>query len=210
VSVSPTSHRLRKPPSHPTLRLILQPIGLVLLFVVLVRASLFRIYAIPSASMAPTLQPGDRILATLYHQANGVPHPDRGDVVVFHSVAGGEEMLVKRIVGLPGDLLELRQGRLFVSGHALAEPYLRITHTTGLIVPQIIPADCYFVLGDNRPNSFDSRNWGVLPARMMIGRARMVLWSSANVTAAPQANAAARFLNAARAGVGSRFFQPIR
>ena len=197
-------------PTRSFLRLILQPIGVALLLALLVRASLFRIYAIPSSSMSPTLQPGDRILATLYHGLGNLPLPGRGDVVVFRSPSGTEELLVKRVIGMPGDLVQLREGHLFVSGHALPEPYLRLKSTSGVIVPQIIPADCYFVLGDNRPNSFDSRNWGVLPARLLVGHARMILWSSANEGAGTRANAATRFLHAARAGAGSRFFHPIR
>ena len=197
-------------PTKSSLRLILQPIGVALLLALLVRTSLFRIYAIPSSSMSPTLQPGDRILATLYHGLGSLPRPERGDVVVFRSLSGTEELLVKRVIGMPGDLVELREGHLFVSGHALPEPYLRLKSTSGVIVPQIIPADCYFVLGDNRPNSFDSRNWGVLPARLLVGHARMILWSAANEGAGTRANAATRFLHAARAGPGSRFFRPIR
>ena len=193
-----------------TLRTILQPIGVALLLALLVRASLFRIYAIPSSSMVPTLQPGDRILATLFHRLGSLPRAERGDVVVFRSPSGSDELLVKRVVGLPGDLVDLREGHLFVSGHALAEPYLERKFTSGTIVPQIIPADCYFVLGDNRQNSFDSRSWGVLPARLLVGHARMILWSSANGAAGARANAATRFIHSARTGAGGRFFLAIR
>ena len=192
------------------LRLVLQPIGVALLLALLIRASLVRLYAIPSSSMAPTLQPGDRILATLFHGLGNPPRANRGDVVVFHSPSGSDELLVKRIVGVPGDLVELREHHLFVSGHALAEPYLRTRVTSGIIVPQIIPANCYFVLGDNRQNSFDSRSWGVLPARFLVGHARMILWSSANETAGPRANAAARFMNAARGRTSGRLFRFIQ
>ncbi len=193
------------------LRTILQPIGVALLLAVLVRASLFRIYAIPSSSMSPTLQNGDRILATLYHGLGSLPRAERGDVVVFRSPSPGpEELLVKRVVALPGDLVELREGHLVISGHPLPEPYIGLRFTSGTIVPQIIPADSYFVLGDNRQNSFDSRSWGVLPARFLVGHARLILWSSANDTAGARAKAATRFIHAARAGSGNRFFQPIR
>ena len=193
-----------------TLRLVVQPIGVALMLALLVRASLFRIYAIPSSSMAPTLQPGDRILATLFHGFGSPVRAERRDVVVFHSPSGSDELLVKRIVGVPGDLVELRDHHLFVSGHALAEPYLPTKLTTGMIVPQIIPAGCYFVMGDNRQNSFDSRSWGVLPARFLVGRARMILWSSASETTGPRANAATRFLHAARGGPSGRVFRFIR
>jgi hypothetical protein len=65
-----------------------------------------------------------------------------------------------------------------VRGHAIAEAYVAAQATTGVIAPQIIPADCYFVLGDNRADSLDSRSWGVLPRASVLGRARMILWSS--------------------------------
>ena len=71
--------------------------------------------------------------------------------------------MIKRVIGTPGDLVETRAGRVIVSGHALPEPYVAAQATTGSISPQIIPADCYFVLGDNRADSLDSRSWGVLP-----------------------------------------------
>lgn len=193
-----------------TFHMILQPVGVALLLALLVRASLFRIYAIPSSSMAPTLQPGDRILATLFHRMGSLPRAERGDVVVFHSPSGSDELLVKRVVGVPGDLLDLRAGHLFVSGHALAEPYLERKFTGGTIVPQIVPAGCYFVLGDNRQNSFDSRSWGVLPARLLVGHARMILWSSAHDATGARANAAPRVIHAPGSGAAGRFFHPIR
>jgi len=88
-----------------------------------------------------------------------------------------------------GDHVETHAGRLFVDGHAVAEPYVLAATATGIVEPQIIPRDSFFVLGDNRANSFDSRQWGVLPRVSIIGRARMVLWSSGTGTMQPQANA---------------------
>jgi signal peptidase I len=134
-----------------------------------------RLYVIPSSSMAPTLVPGDHIVVTPYRFS---ARPSRGDVIVFRSIRAGDELLIKRVIGTPGDLVETRGGRVFVSGHALPEPYVAAQATTGSMQAQIIPADCYFVLGDNRADSLDSRSWGVLPRDLVVGRARMVLWSS--------------------------------
>jgi len=131
------------------LRLILTPLAVALALAFAARAAV-RIYSIPSASMAPTLQAGDHIVVTPYHGT-----PQRGDVIVFRAPASSGELMVKRIAGTPGDAVEAGAGRVV-----------------------IVPAGCYFVIGDNRQDSFDSRNWGVLPRDLIIGRARLVLWSS--------------------------------
>ena len=132
-----------------TARLILQPLAIALALGFAARAAV-RIYAVPSASMAPTLQAGDHIIVTTYRST-----PQRGDVVVFRAPSSGNELMVKRIAGMPGDAVEAGGGRIVV-----------------------VPAGCVFVIGDNRADSFDSRNWGPLPRDLIVGRARMVLWSS--------------------------------
>jgi signal peptidase I len=196
-----------------TARLVLEPILIAIGLALVVRAGLFRIYVIPSTSMTPTLQVGDHIVVTPYHTAFTHQEPRPGDVVVFRSPQGKDELLIKRVVAAPGDLVELRSGRVVISGHTFPEPYLEKSNsTTGLIVPQIVPAGCYFVLGDNRANSFDSRNWGVLPGDLLLGRARLVLWSSGDAGTAPRVNATTRFDSRRTAEVirPSRLFRPIR
>jgi signal peptidase I len=135
--------------------------------------------------MEPTLRVGDHILVTPYHGGS----PSRGDVIVFRSPANRDDLFVKRVVAGPGDLIELRAGRLFVGGHAVSEPYLSNQATTGVIASQIVPPGYYFVMGDNRPNSFDSRQWGFLSSRALIGHARFVLWSSGSGSMEPRAHA---------------------
>lgn len=142
-------------------------------FAVVARAAV-HIYSIPSRSMAPTLEPGDQIVVTRYFRSA----PDRGHVIVFRSTAGTDELMVKRVIGLPGDLVDSRLGRVRLGGHTLPEPYVMSAAASGAIEPQVIPADSYYVLGDNRDDSLDSRAWGVVPRAHVIGRARMVLWSS--------------------------------
>jgi signal peptidase I len=163
------------------IRTFLQPIVIAIVLAVSIR-SVVRIYAIPSVSMVPTLQAGDHILVIRGGAAQ------RGDVVVFHALGNSDELMVKRIVATPGDLVGSANGRVTIGGHTLDEPYLAEAAASGPIAPQIVPSDCYFVLGDNRGNSFDSRQWGALPRELVVGRAVMVLWSS-NGGSDPPANA---------------------
>jgi len=147
----------------------MQPLAIALVLAAAVR-SFVHVYAIPSASMSPTLEVGDHIVVTPY--ARGA-QPSRGDIVVFRSPLS-HDVIVKRVIATPGDLIESHDGRLTICGHPLREPYVRKANANGDIAPQIVPANCYFVMGDNRADSFDSRNWGVLPRELIIGRAYIV------------------------------------
>src|SRR5213596_1189565 len=98
-------------------RLILEPLAIAIVLALVARAAV-RIYSIPSASMVPTLEVGDHIVVTPYLFG---AEPQRGQVVVFRS---GNEMLVKRVIGMPGDLLDSRVGRPRIGGSTLAEPYI--------------------------------------------------------------------------------------
>lgn len=169
------SRSLRNLVTHKSaFRLIVEPLAIAVVLALFVRAT-FGLYVIPSSSMAPTLVAGDHIVATPYRFGS---RPSRGDVIVFRSPRSADELMIKRVVGAPGDLVETRGGRVIVRGHAIPESYVAAQATTGFISPQIVPADCYFVLGDNRDDSLDSRSWGVLPRAFVLGRARMILWSS--------------------------------
>lgn len=154
-------------------RTILQPIAIAVALGLAVRAAV-HIYSIPSASMAPTLLAGDQIVVTRYFAGA----PRRGDVIVFSSPVEQDQLLVKRVIAIPGDLIDSRLGRVRIGGHTLAEPYIMRSVSAGAISPQLVPAGTYYVLGDNRDDSADSRVWGLVPAESVVGRARMVLWSS--------------------------------
>ncbi|HET7434453.1 MAG TPA: signal peptidase I [Thermoanaerobaculia bacterium] len=155
-----------------TLRLILQPLAIAIVLAMLVRA-VVHIYSIPSASMEPTLQIGDTIAVIPYFRGE----PARGDVIVFHALTG-EELLVKRVIGTPGDFVDSHAGHVRVGGHEIAEPYVLRQGASELTQAQVVPSRCYYVLGDNRDDSSDSRTWGVVPRELVVGRARVVLWSS--------------------------------
>ena len=185
------------------LRTVLEPLALAIGLAVVARAAV-HIYSIPSRSMAPTLEPGDQIVVTRYVRSR----PERGDVIVFRSPAGGEELLVKRVVALPGDLIDSRLGRVRIGGHTLPEPYVLREAASGAIESQIIPADSYYVLGDNRDDSADSRSWGAVPAAYVVGRARLILWSSEMLNVG-NASASPTHPNAGPATKQARLFKCI-
>jgi signal peptidase I len=156
-------------------RTIAEPLAIAIALGMTVRAAV-HIYAIPSESMAPTLTTGDQIVVTRYFRSV----PERGDVIVFQSPVTPGELMVKRVIAGPGELIDSRLGRVRISGYTLSEPYVLRVATTGAVQTQLIPADSYFVMGDNREDSSDSRSWGVVPRSNVIGRARLVLWSSSS------------------------------
>jgi signal peptidase I len=136
---------------------------------------------IPSESMVPTLEVNDRLmvekLSYLFHQ------PNRGDVVVFwppdrlkqQNPELTKEAFIKRIIGLPGDKVEVKEGKVFINNKPLVEDYIaaKPTYQWG---PEIVPDDSYLVLGDNRNNSYDSHFWGCVPRQNLIGRAAFRFW----------------------------------
>jgi signal peptidase I len=157
-------------------------IVLAVVLALLVRSYVVQTYYIPSGSMEPTLQVGDRIL--VIKLAYRVTSPATGDVVVFKAPpdeatacgSDGVVDLVKRIVAVPGQVIVSKGNRIYVNGKLLQQPW---THKALLGKPidrQIIKPDQYFVLGDNRPNSCDSRVWGQVPRSDFIGKAVLVFW----------------------------------
>ena len=163
------------------------------------------VYSVPSTSMSPTLQPGDHIVVTPYRGCM----PQRGDVIVFRA-AGGGEFLVKRVIALPGDLVDSREGRLRIGGHAIAEPYVAAQAASGSIAPQLIPARSVFVLGDSRTDSIDSRHFGPVALDQVAGRARLILWSGRTAVSPPAAGAASGVTGDSVEGGRFRIFKVVR
>jgi signal peptidase I len=145
----------------------------------LIRAFLFQSFYIPSPSMTPALNPGDRVLVSkLSYRLHDV---HRGDIVVFkrppHVQAGPEvKDLVKRVVGLPGDTVEARDGQVIVNGKMLNEPYVAKGAVTTPVAPTKIPAHQYWVMGDNRSVSEDSRYFGSINGSLIVGRVFFQVW----------------------------------
>ena len=159
------------------LRILCLPLALSVSLGLLVRTALVQTFSIPSASMSPTLEPGDHILVTPYGGLLA-SEPRAGDVVVFRRPSAGGTFFVKRIIAAPGDLLEIRDPGVFVDGRAVYEPYALRDSGHGHPLSRRLQAGEYFVMGDNRPNSVDSRSWGPLRREQIVGRARLIFWSS--------------------------------
>ena len=165
-----------------------------LVVALIVKTFLFQAFYIPSASMEPTLEKGDRVLVNkISYDLHDV---NRGDVIVFELDEedvgpDGIKDLIKRVVGLPGDVIESRDGVVYVNDRALAEPYLAEGTITGdpadsrnpAIERQTVPEGHVFVLGDNRSNSADSRYpyRGPIPIDSIVGRAFVLVWPPGDV-----------------------------
>ncbi len=111
---------------------------------------------IPSSSMENTIQAGDRVIGLRIAYTFG--EPARNDVVIFRSPDNNDELYVKRIIGMPGDEVEIRDGQVYVNGQAQPQDYVK-EPPQGDYGPYTVPSDSYFMLGDNRNNSLDSRYW---------------------------------------------------
>ncbi|MGQ0824379.1 MAG: signal peptidase I [Actinomycetota bacterium] len=163
-------------------------IASALAIALLIKAFLFQAFYIPSDSMVPTLQKNDRVLVNkLSYKMHDV---HRGDIVVFkaprdengNSVAqDGIKDLVKRVVGLPGDQLEARDGVVYVNGVALEEGYLPVGTRTEELPLQTVPPNSIFVMGDNRGGSHDSRRFGPISEDDIVGRVLVRIWPLSRV-----------------------------
>jgi signal peptidase I len=141
--------------------------------VVTVRLAVLTPYTVPTASMSPAVGAGDTVLVDRVTPRLAGWH--RGDVVALEDPAG--EPVLKRIVGLPGETVALEDAVLVVDGRPVAEPWADNTHLDGVYTPAVrVPADAYFLLGDNRGDSVDSREWGPVPGDALTGR-MVASWS---------------------------------
>jgi signal peptidase I len=167
--------------------------GILALFV---RTFDFQAFKIPSGSMEPNLLIGDHLLvnkmvfgptgSSLERMVMPVRSVVRGDVLVFKYPEEPSRDFIKRVVGLPGETLELKGTQVYINGQPLSEPYALYQRLPDMLLPGdvrraygpvTIPEGHYFMMGDNRDDSQDSRYWGFLPAGHIKGRALFVYWS---------------------------------
>ncbi|MDQ6799099.1 MAG: signal peptidase I [Actinomycetota bacterium] len=154
-----------------------------LIVALVVKTFLLQAFYIPSASMEPTLKVGDRVLVNkLSYDFHDVR---RGDIVVFNSPPGEDNPdikdLIKRVIGLPNETVEGHDGRVFINGAPLKEPYLPAGTTTSSFPPEKIPPGNLWVMGDNRSNSKDSRFFHTISEKLVVGRAFIRVWPLSSI-----------------------------
>lgn len=159
-----------------------EPLLIALVLAILIRTFAFGPYKIPTGSMIPTFMVGDKIFVDkISYRFN---EPERGDIIVFKYPLDQKKDYVKRLVGLPGDNIEIRNGIILINGKAVTEePFSKHYYynvedwefgRSGITIE--VPKDHYFVLGDNSAHSSDSRHWGFVPAKDVIGKAFIIWW----------------------------------
>jgi signal peptidase I len=162
----------------------------VILIIAVLASFLVRVYAvqtffIPSGSMEPTLHVGDRILVNKLSVRFGTINV--GDIIVFkappteHCADGSYSDLVKRVIGLPGQTITSKGNTVYVNGKPLKEPWKYWPDLNPAIKKLKVPANNYYVMGDNRANSCDSRFWGTVPRSDIIGKAFFRMWPLSRV-----------------------------
>lgn len=158
----------------------LKTIGLSAVLAIGIRQFVAEARYIPSGSMLPTLQIDDRLIVDKVSYRFNTPQ--RGDIVVFSPTAALEKQnfhdaFIKRVIGLPGETIAVRGGRVYVNDQPLQENYIGKDEAPQYEWgPQTVPPDSYLVLGDNRNNSYDSHYWGFVPRDKIIGRAVVRFW----------------------------------
>lgn len=162
------------------------------IFLIIVVFILFGVFfvqpvVVEGTSMLPVLHDGERLLVNklVYYKIQSVSwgHINRGDVVVFWYPNDPDKSYVKRVIGLPGETVEMRAGQVYVNGTRLEEDYLDPTYNEAQpsYPPKKVEEHHYFVMGDNRDNSSDSRYWGTVPEKYIYGKAFFRYWKPANV-----------------------------
>ena len=161
-----------------------------------IRTFVIQTFEIPTGSMENTLEVGDRIIANKFLYGLRLPwsgqhifplrQPKRGDVVIFRFPEDRSQDFVKRLIGLPGDTILVRDKQVYVNGEPYNNPHERHTDARTLPAvagprdnfgPVLVPAGSYFMMGDNRDESYDSRYWGFVPAADIVGVAMVKYWS---------------------------------
>jgi signal peptidase I len=153
-------------------------VALAIGLAVSVQAYAVKPYRIPSESMVPTLQVGDQVIVNRFSHHLGA-QPEVGDIVVFHPPIDTDQTFIKRVVGVAGDRIALRDGRVVRNGDLQREPYARPCADDpecDVTRPVRVPAGHVYVLGDNRGASQDSRFWGSVPVADVIGEAVAIYW----------------------------------
>jgi len=132
-----------------------------------------QVTVVRGASMEPTLHDNERLIANKISYR--FETPERGEIIIFRPPLEIKRNYIKRIIGVPGDKIEIANGEVYANGEKLEESYVK-NRSYGNMPPTIVPDNSFFVLGDNRPNSSDSRYWGFVPRKNVVGRAWVIFW----------------------------------
>lgn len=162
-----------KPSTATALREILETLLLALIIFFGVKEFVLQNFRVEGQSMEPNFHTGQYLIVDkISYRLRPI---ERGDVIVFVPPREANRDFIKRVIALPGERVEIRQGRVLINGKLLQEPYITVswTYTYG---PQVVGENEYFVLGDNRNNSSDSRMWGLLPKKNVVGKAWLSYW----------------------------------
>jgi signal peptidase I len=176
-----------------------EAIAIAVLLALVIRSLVVQAFTIPSGSMMDTLLVGDYILVNKFLYGPELPlvdwrmpairDPRRGDIIVFKYPQDEKRDFIKRIVATPGERVQVRGHQVFVNGRPLQEPYTKFSDSGGVrggeaycgyaygCEPTLVPPDSYFVMGDNRDNSQDSRYWGFVKRDKIKGKAFLIYWS---------------------------------
>jgi len=174
------------------LREWIESIIIAFILAVVIRTFVVQAFKIPTGSMRLTLLEGDIILVNKFLYGAKIPFtdlrlpkvrdPQRGDCIVFIYPENPKKDFIKRLVGLPGEVLEIRSGTIFINGKPVLDPVFSkiYYYNKGDLAEEgkvtIIPQDSYFVLGDNSASSQDSRYWGFVPKQNILGKAILIYW----------------------------------
>jgi len=178
-----------------TFREYAEAAAIAVLLALFIRTFVVQAFKIPSGSMEPTLLVGDHILVNKFIYGIKIPfirttlipisEPSRGDVIVFIYPVDKSKDFIKRVIGLPGDTIRIEgkkifiNGKLYEDGHGFYRPSSRGGNPGNSpgFGPVTVPPDSYFVMGDNRDQSWDSRSWGYVPEESIKGKALIIYWS---------------------------------
>jgi signal peptidase I len=155
----------------------LRDLALSVVFAVVLIVFLYQPVKVEGTSMMPALTDQERIFINKFTYRLGTNKVDRGDTVVFWYPEDRNKSYIKRVIGIPGDRIRIDEGQVYVNGQPMTEPYVPIEYRDRVSRPErVIPPDNYFVLGDHRSSSNDSRAWGYVPRDLIYGKAVFVYW----------------------------------
>jgi signal peptidase I len=162
-------------------RLLFRDLVFALMIAALVVVFIVQPVKVEGTSMLPRLHDGERIFVNkliYYAEYRWAPKIERGDIVVFWYPNDPSKSYIKRVIGLPGEVVEVREGTVFINGALLEEKYLDPGENASgaTLAPVEVKLNYYFVMGDNRDNSSDSRSWGLVPKKYIYGKALLRYW----------------------------------